>query len=169
MVAIMSLKAQIEAILFSLDTPISLEELEEFLGKPATILVAPLQELIREYQHRDGGIFIDKQPDGYIFRIHSAYIPLVEQLLPTGIDTGTLRTLSVIAWRQPIEQSALIQLRGTRAYTHIQTLLKRGLIERKPQGRTFLLKTSSRFAEEFQLSDEPESIKQALRRDPDAS
>lgn len=165
----MSLKAQIEAILFGLDTPISIEELAEFLGKPPSVIVVPLEELIVEYQSREGGIVIEKQPEGYLFRIRAPYVPLVEQFLPTELDKGTLRTLSVIAWKQPIEQSELVQMRGSRAYTHIQTLLKRGLIERKPQGRTFVLKTSSRFAEEFQLSDEPELIKQALQRDADAS
>ncbi|RMF94025.1 MAG: SMC-Scp complex subunit ScpB [Nitrospinota bacterium] len=163
----MSLKAEIEAVLFALDTPISLEELAEFLAQPVAAVTVALQELVDEYRQREGGIAIEKQAEGYIFRIRSPYVPLVEQLLPAELDVGTLRTLSVIAWKQPLEQSALIRMRGNRAYTHIQTLLKRGLIERTPQGRTFLLKTTPRFAEEFRLSDPPQGIAQALQRETD--
>ena len=52
-------------------------------------------------------------------------------LLPVfNISPAVIKTLTVIALKEPIRQTELKELRGSNAYEHVQTLLKEGLISR---------------------------------------
>ncbi|MBI4640409.1 MAG: SMC-Scp complex subunit ScpB [Candidatus Tectomicrobia bacterium] len=165
-----NLKTQAEAILFLSATSLSLERLCQLLNEEPKAIAESLEQLLEDYRSRDTALEIVQSDEGYLLQIKPAYAQLVEKIAPLELDSATLKTLSLIALRQPLEQSKLIELRGTTAYAHVQTLLKRELITREPKGRTFLLKTSSKFAQQFQLPHDAEAIRKALgvalERDP---
>jgi segregation and condensation protein B len=62
------------------------------------------------------------------------------------LSPGTLRTLSFIAYHQPIEMSAVAAVRGSRAYVHVRELEELGLVEVERKGRSKVLRTSQLFA-----------------------
>lgn len=82
-------------------------------------------------------------------------------------ETCCLRTLSVIALKEPIRQTDLKELRGSTAYEHVQELVEKGLISktRDKNGRSFNLKTTPKFKEYFKLKGDTRSLAKILELD----
>lgn len=116
-----------------------------------------------DYSSRESALEIDDE-DGYIIQVRSDYMDIVEKLVPVELKPTILRTLSVIAVKEPIRQSQIIELRGQSAYEHIQDLLQKGLISRKKDknGRSYILKTTPKFAEYFKLKGDTKALAKML-------
>jgi segregation and condensation protein B len=147
----MMLKGQIEAALFLTGKPIHASDLASLLGSTTDDVELALGELIQDYAFRpDSALEIDDS-DGYILQVKDDYMAVVNKMLPLDISTGALRTLSAIAIKAPLKQSVLIDLRGQSAYDHIHELLEKRLINKKREGRSFILNTTRHFHEYFKL------------------
>ncbi len=149
------LKPFVEAALFATAQPIGLDELADMLGEGKRKVKIAIDRLIEDYISRPHtALEIDESDAGYILAVKTTYGKVVERLVPMELTQGALRTLSLIAVKQPIVQTALIELRGSTAYEHIKELLEHGLIVKESQGRSFLLKTAPKFAEYFKVDKE---------------
>jgi len=159
----MSLKSRIETVLFVTAKAMMVEEISEILKEDAVEVESALLDLIMDYSSRDGALEIDDE-NGYIIQVRSEYMDIVEKLVPVELKAGTLRTLSVIAIKEPLRQSKLIELRGQSAYDHIHELLEKGLISRKrdTNGRSYVLKTTPKFAEYFKLKGDTKALAKIL-------
>jgi len=159
----MSLKSRIETVLFVTAKAITVEEVAEILQEDAFEIESALLDLIMDYSSRDGALEIDDE-NGYIIQVRPEYMDIVEKLVPVELKSGTLRTLSVIAIKEPIRQTKLIELRGQSAYDHIQELLEKGLVTRKKDknGRSYVLKTTPKFAEYFKLKGDTKALAKIL-------
>ncbi len=80
------------------------------------------------------------------------------------LSVGPLKTLSYIAYRQPVPQSHVIDVRGHHAYQHLRQLEDLGLINREKTGRTKVIRTTEFFADYFSLSHDLRAMKQQLKR-----
>ena len=122
-------------------------------------------DLIMDYSSREGALEIDDE-DGYIIQVKEDYIDIVELLCPVDLKPAVLRTLSVIALKEPIRQTDLKELRSN-AYEHIQELLEKGLIIRTKDknGRSYNIKTSPKFAEYFKLKGDTASLVKVLEKE----
>ena len=136
------LKSRIEAVLFITARAVSLEEIAVILGEEKEQIEEAILELIMDYSTRDGALEIDDE-NGYILQVKEDYMDLVELLCPVDLKPAVLRTLSVIALKEPIRQTDLKELRGSTAYEHVQELVEKGLVAktRDKNGRSFNLKT----------------------------
>ena len=123
-------------------------------------------ELIMDYASRSGALEIDDE-NGYILQVKEEHMDIVEKLCPVELKPAVLRTLSVIALKEPIRQSDLKELRGSTAYEHVQELLDKGLISRNrdKNGRSYNLKTTPKFAEYFKLKGDTRSLAKLLEVD----
>jgi segregation and condensation protein B len=74
-----------------------------------------------------------------------------------------LKTLSYIAYRQPVSQKRVIEVRGHHAYGHVKMLKEMGLIGSERSGRSMLLRTTEYFADYFGLSLDTTSMKRELK------
>lgn len=159
----MSLKAKIETVLFITAKAISIEEICEILKEDPLEIESAMLDLIMDYSSRESALEIDDE-DGYIIQVRSDYMDIVEKLVPVELKPTILRTLSVIAVKEPIRQSQIIELRGQSAYEHIQDLLQKGLISRKKDknGRSYILKTTPKFAEYFKLKGDTKALAKML-------
>jgi len=159
----MSLKSRIETVLFVTAKAITVEEIAEVLKEDAFEIESALLDLIMDYSSRDGALEIDDE-NGYIIQVRPEYMDIVEKLVPVELKPGVLRTLSVIAIKEPLRQTKLIELRGQSAYDHIQELLEKGLITRKKDknGRSYVLKTTAKFAEYFKLKGDTKALAKIL-------
>jgi segregation and condensation protein B len=63
-----------------------------------------------------------------------------------------MKTLLIIALKQPLKQAELIKYRSNRAYEEIKKLLEEGFILKKKYKNTFLLTTSKKFSDFFNVS-----------------
>ena len=89
---------------------------------------------------------------------------LVRRLLKKPVlSRGVMRSLSFIAYHQPVEQSKVAAMRGGAAYKHIKVLLEKGLIDAEKSGRTLVLRTSQLFADLFGVENNPTVIRRKIR------
>lgn len=155
----MDLKSRIEAVLFLTGKAVQLKEISQILGIEEQEIEEAMLSLIVDYSSRDGALEIDDE-NGYIIQVKDDYMDIVEKLCPVDISNSVLKTLTVIALKEPIRQSELKDLRGSNAYEHIQELVDKGLISRKKDknGRSYNLKTTPKFAEYFKIKGNSEIL-----------
>ncbi len=161
------LKARIEAVLFTTAQALSIKEIAEILEEEDLDKTEEaMLELIMDYSSRPGALEIDDE-NGYILQVKEEHMDIVEKLCPVELKPAALRTLSVIALKEPIRQTDLKELRGSNAYEHVQELLEKGLISRTKDknGRSYNLKTTPKFAEYFKLKGDTRSLAKLLEVD----
>lgn len=158
------LKAQIEAVLFITDTPLKTGALAKMLNASYDNVQSALVQLIQEYEDRNGGLEIGTD-DGYIIQVKIQYLNIVTDMMPLELNPGPMRTLSAIALKEPVLQSEIIDMRGSGAYDHINELVEQDLISKKPQGLSYILRTTKKFQQYFRLTQEANKIKEKLQED----
>lgn len=158
-----NLKSRIEAVLFTTAKALKVKEIAEILGSESDETEEALLELIMDYASRDGALEIDDE-DGYILQVKMEHMDIVEKLCPVELKPSVLKTLTVIALKEPIRQSYLKDLRGSNAYEHVQELVQKGLISRNKDknGRSFNLRTTQKFSEYFKLKGDAKALVKIL-------
>ena len=170
----MSLKAQLEAIIYAAETPITLEQMMT-LVKDAVVaegaadddeiksrVRAGVEELVGEYGGRDHGIEIRQVAGGYRMSTkpeqHEVVRAFAKSLKPPiRLSLPALETLAVIAHKQPVTVPEINEIRGVDSGGVIGTLLDRKLIttggRKQVIGRPILYKTTKEFLMRFGLKD----------------
>jgi len=154
-------KEILEAALFASGDPLDIAQLTNLVrGKNAKEL---LHQLIEEYRQRGSALEIKEIEGRYVMQVMPEYAEKVRSLAPKELRAPVLRTLSMIAYHQPLTVADLVDRRGAAAYDHVRELEEWGFISAIPQGRTKLLSTTHRFAEYFNLdSGDPEAIRRKI-------
>ncbi len=157
------LKSRIEAVLFTTAKALSAKEIGEILGVDEEKTEEALLDLIMDYSSREGALEIDDE-NGYILQVKEEHMDIVEKLCPVELKPAVLRTLSVIALKEPIRQTVLKDMRGSTAYEHVQELIDKGLVSKTKDknGRSFNLKTTPKFAEYFKLKGDTKALAKML-------
>lgn len=156
----------LEAALYVAGRPLNLKTLASVIktrSKNKTRKLA--KELVEEYRNRDSALeILELEDDRFVLQLKGEYTPRVRKLaLRPLLSVGPLRTLSYIAYRQPIPQSHVIDVRGHHAYPHLKQLEDLGLITREKTGRTKVIRTTEFFADYFSLSHDLRAMKQQLK------
>lgn len=154
-------KEILEAALFASGEPLDLAQLSNLVrGKNAKEL---LQQLMEEYRQRGSALEIKEIEGRFVMQVMPEYAEKVRSLAPKELRAPVLRTLSMIAYHQPLTVADLVDRRGAAAYDHVRELEEWGFIHAVPQGRTRLLSTTPRFAEYFNLdSGDPDAIRRKI-------
>lgn len=141
----------IEAALFMSPKPISLDELKNIcLAESRIQTKALIEELIHFYKNRKTALEIVELPIGYQMRVKEEYEDEVSHLATDSMfNKGVMKTLALIAYKQPIEQSLVVKYRNNKAYDHLKVLFENGFIKKEPKGRTYILSTTTKFIEYF--------------------
>ncbi|HNW25789.1 MAG TPA: SMC-Scp complex subunit ScpB [Candidatus Gastranaerophilaceae bacterium] len=160
------LKSRIEAVLFTTAKALKVKEIAEILESSFEETEEALLDLIMDYSSRDGALEIDDE-EGYILQVKSEHMDIVEKLCPVELKPAVLKTLTVIALKEPIRQTFLKDLRGSNAYEHVHELVDKGLISRNKDknGRSFNLKTTQKFAEYFKIKGDAKNLVKILEID----
>jgi len=170
----MSLKAQLEAIIYAAETPITLEQMiglvkETVVAEGATDdaeiksrVRSSLEELAGEYSSPSHGIEIRQVAGGYRMSTkpeqHEVVRAFAKSLKPPiRLSLPALETLAVIAYKQPVTVPEINDIRGVDSGGVIGTLLDRKLIttagRKQVIGRPILYKTTKEFLMRFGLKD----------------
>ncbi|MCA1819584.1 MAG: SMC-Scp complex subunit ScpB, partial [Halobacteriales archaeon] len=73
--------------------------------------------------------------------------------------------LALIAYHQPMKQSELVDMIGTKVYDHVPELTSRGLVRAREEGVTKILVTTPAFPEYFGLdAEDAEGVRAALAK-----
>jgi len=158
--------ALIEAALYVAGRPLDLKTLSSLIEPRSKRKAEHLAEtLIEEYRKRDTCLEILKLDDRrFVLQLKPEYTPRVRKLsLRPLLPMGPLKTLSYIAFRQPIIQSQVIDVRGEHAYGHLKELEDQGLIIRERVGKSRMIRTTEFFADYFGLSHDLRTMKRQLK------
>jgi len=170
----MGLKAQLEAIIYAAETPISLEQMAQLVkesvvaegaGDEAEVksrVRAALEELVADYGDQDHGIEIRRVAGGYRMSTKPEQHEMVRSFAkslkpPIRLSLPALETLAVVAYKQPATVPEINEIRGVDSGGVIATLLDRKLIttagRKQVIGRPILYKTTKEFLMRFGLKD----------------
>jgi segregation and condensation protein B len=141
----------IEAALFMSPKPMTIDELKLISGVDSRIETkALIEELIHFYDNRKTALEIVESVAGYQMRVKEQYEEEVSHLATDSMfSKGVMKTLALIAYKQPIEQSLVVKYRNNKAYDHLKILFDNGFIKKDPKGRTYILSTTNKFIEYF--------------------
>ncbi len=170
----MSLKAQLEAIIYAAETPITLEQMVQLVKESVVAegaadeaevklrLRSSLEELAGEYGGPDHGIEIRQVAGGYRMSTKPEQHEMVRDFAkslkpPIRLSLPALETLAVIAYKQPATVPEINEIRGVDSGGVIATLLDRKLIttagRKQVIGRPILYRTTKEFLMRFGLKD----------------
>ena len=170
----MSLKAQLEAIIYAAETPITLEQIAQLVRESVVAAGATddadvksrvrssLEELAAEFGGPDHGIEIRQVAGGYRMSTKPEQHEVVRNFAkslkpPIRLSLPALETLAVIAYKQPVTVPEISEIRGVDSGGVIATLLDRKLIttagRKQVIGRPILYKTTKEFLMRFGLKD----------------
>ena len=161
------LKVYAEALLFASDKPIPLRVLMSVMGtRSRRKAKEAMNQLIEEYRNRGGAVeIVELEGERYFMRLRPDLTETVRRYVRKKVLThGVLRTLSLIAYYQPVERSTIAAVRGKDAYRQIKILMDRGLVEAEKVGRNQLLRTTQLFAELLGVENNPQAIKKAIAK-----
>lgn len=159
--------ALLEAALYVAGRPLDTNELCSVLGTRSKKKVKNLASaLMQEYSSRNTALeILELKDERYVLQLKPDFTPLVKKFVNRPLlSSGPLKTLSYIAYRQPVSQKRVVDVRGQHAYGHIKVLKEMGLIAAERSGRTMALKTTDYFADYFGLLHDTGLMKKELKR-----
>lgn len=170
----MSLKAQLEALIYATESPITLEQITALVKDSVVAegvsdeteiksrIRSCLEELVGAYGSPDHGVEIRQVAGGYRMSTKPEQHEVVRSFAkslkpPIRLSLPALETLAVIAYKQPVTVPEINDIRGVDSGGVIATLLDRKLIttagRKQVIGRPILYKTTKEFLMRFGLKD----------------
>jgi len=159
--------ALLEAALYVAGRPLDLNELCQVIGSRSKKRVTSYVEtLMEEYKARSKALeILPLKNERYVLQVKAEFTPLIKKLVNRPLlSSGPLKTLSYIAYRQPISQKRVIEVRGQHAYGHVKLLKDMGLITAERSGRSMALKTTDYFSDYFGLTTDTSVMKRDLKK-----
>ena len=159
--------AALEAALYIAGRPLDLNELCQVIGSRSKKKAQKYAEtLMQEYNQRKTALeILGLKDERYVLQVKPEFTPLIKKLVNRPLlSSGPLKTLSYIAYRQPVSQKRVIDVRGQHAYGHVKQLKDMGLVMAERSGRSMALKTTDYFADYFGLTHDITVMKKDLKR-----
>ena len=165
----------VESLIFASQTPISFQEIKTTLEdcfeqsfKTEDIEHA-LESLISRYNAVEFAIEVVEISGGFTFMSKGAYHHVIGTYLKQSsnkkLSKAAMETLSIIAYKQPVNKAEMESIRGVNCDYTVQKLLEKELIEivgrSEGIGKPLLYGTSSKFMDYFGLKsiDEMPNLK----------
>ena len=157
--------AKIESALYSAGRPLSVEDLIRASGtesRPKTLSL--LDSIMKKTKNAFKSIEIVILPDGnYVFQLKPEYSSSVRKYASKPIlSKATQKTLSYVAFEQPVSSKQLVEIRGSGVYTHLKELRQLNFIENQNIGRMKIYSTTEKFQKYFGISGDVNILKQRL-------
>jgi segregation and condensation protein B len=159
--------ALLEAAMYVAGRPLDLNELCQVIGSRSKKKAQKYADaLTQEYASRNTALeILALKDERYVLQVKAEFTPLIKKLVNRPLlSSGPLKTLSYIAYRQPVSQKRVIDVRGQHAYGHVKLLKDMGLIAAERSGRSMSLKTTDYFADYFGLTQDTSTMKRELKR-----
>jgi segregation and condensation protein B len=127
-----TLRAAIEAVLFVVESPVTVAALATALERPAVQIESALADLGSDLDGRGSGLELREVAGGVRLYTRPELAPWVDAFLMEGqrarLTQASLETLTVIAYRQPVTRARISAIRGVNVDSVVRTLTTRGLI-----------------------------------------
>ena len=158
--------ARIESALYSAGRPLSVEDLMRASGTESRkTTLNLLTKLIQKTKSSFKAIEITNLPDGsYVFQLKPEYSSTIGRRYASKpiLPKATQKTLSYIAYEQPISSKQLVEVRGTGVYSHLKELSQLDFIEHQNVGRIKIYNTTEKFKKYFGIQGDADTLRQKL-------
>jgi len=159
-------KKLVESVIFSSNKPVGINDIKNATNLSTNKIKKTLDELIEDYnisRKNETSLEIIKAGEKYAMQVKKNFTDQSILVAEPEIESNLLKTLTLIAFHQPLKQSNLRRMIGTKAYEHVDELFSLKLIHTKKYGTTELLTTTKLFPEYFGIdSTNPQQIKEFL-------
>jgi segregation and condensation protein B len=158
--------AELEAILYASGRPLSLTTLCEHLRLQSEREVSDLiRRLSKTYEQDWSPLEVSEVTGGrVVLQLKPDYTRQARRFsMKPLLTAGPLRTLSYVAYHQPVEQKQVADARGSQAYSHLRALEQMGLVSREKEGRNTIIRTTTDFADYLGLSPDRTAMRRQLR------
>jgi segregation and condensation protein B len=155
------LTALVEALLFVSDRPVPAKELASFLPDAGEEKIrAAVSALASRYATTDSGLQIEEVAGGYRLSTRSELGEAVKEFFRLKsrqrLSRAALETLAIVAYKQPVTNPEIQEIRGVSADGVLRTLLERRLVRivgrKETVGKPLLYGTTRAFLEQFGLA-----------------
>jgi segregation and condensation protein B len=157
--------ARLEAALYSAGRPLTMEELIRASGTESrTKTLALMTNLVKKTKSVFKAIEVSGLPDGsYVFQLKPEFNTVIRKYASKPLlPTATLKTLSYIAYMQPVSSKRLVEVRGSGVYMHLKLLQQLDYIEHQNVGRLKIYNTTEKFQKYFGIQGDKDLLKQKL-------
>lgn len=155
----------VEAALFSAGKPLLVDEIAATTGLRAEVVKDGIKDLQQSYEGHDSVLEVGKAGAKWAMQVRSRAAEPAAKFAPMEIPVKVLKTLALIAYHQPMKQSELVDMIGTKVYDHVPELVTRGLVRAREEGVTKILVTTPAFPEYFGLdAEDAEGVRAALAK-----
>ena len=156
--------AKLEAALYAAGRPLTMEELVRASGTTKMRTAELVDGIVRKTRKSFQAIEVAPLPDGsFVFQIKPEYAWTIRRFASKPLlPRATLKTLSYIAYMQPVSSKQLVETRGTGVYSHIRELLQMDFISRQDAGRLKIYTTTEKFGRYFGIQGDADDLKQRL-------
>ena len=152
-----TLRAEIEAILFSLGESVDIAVIAEAVGLSRAETEKVLKDMQQRYEAADRGIRLIRLEDRYQLstkkELYPTLIKVVRQPQKTTLTDVLMETLSIVAYRQPVTRTEIEKIRGVKCDHAINKLVEYNLIQEVGRldapGRPILFGTTEEFLRHF--------------------
>jgi segregation and condensation protein B len=156
-----ALRRALEALVFLSPGGVPQKRLVAALDVPAHAIAKAMEDLIREYKGRQGGVSIVPVAGGWQMVTATDLAPLVEKFLTVtrkkNLSPPAMETLSIVAYRQPVTKPEIEAIRGVDSGGVLNGLLEKRLVRlagrKKVPGKPLLYATTREFLLQFGLRD----------------
>lgn len=154
-----NLYAQLEALLFVSDEPVTPATLAEICEIDLGETITTLAQIQADYHDRNCGIQLREVAGGWRFYTHPAFHEVIERYLLSWdthkLSQASLEALAVIAYHQPVTRQGVNAVRGVSSAAVISSLVEKGLVREVGRdngpGNAILYGTTRTFLEKFGL------------------
>jgi segregation and condensation protein B len=160
--------AALEAALYAAGRPIEIGRLKHVLRtKSDKVVLRLVRELAARYDTRDSALEVRRLSESRVLlQVRPKFTKMVKRITNRPLLTsGPLKTLSYIAYYQPVPQMKVISDRGCHIYRHLKLMEEMGLIAReKTSDREITIRTTPYFSDYFGFSEDPQKFRLQLHR-----
>ncbi|MEW6593151.1 MAG: SMC-Scp complex subunit ScpB [Candidatus Hadarchaeota archaeon] len=155
----------LEGALYAADHPLNIEELKKILGTSSETYTRKLIEELKSEHGGGSGAFriVEGDRGTFALKLSEDLFERLDEIIPKmRISRGALKTLAMVAYKQPITQARLAELRGSRTYDHVRQLSDAGFVEWKRYERTRVLRVSKKFASHLGFDSDMDKMRERL-------
>jgi segregation and condensation protein B len=158
----------VEAALYSAGRPLTIGEIKPVLRTRSDKVSKKIFKALKgRYNKRNRALEVVMLDDERaVMQLRPEYEDFVNQFNNKPLLTlGPLKTLSYIAFHQPVDQRQVIADRGNHVYSHLKMMESMGLINReRTDERSYSITTTSFYSDYFGFSHNPERSKLQLKQ-----
>lgn len=143
---------KIEAVLFASGKYLDEDKISELSGVAKKSLKHAFDDLVKHYSSIESSLKVFNEGKTWKLNVKEDFTDIIKNIVSEAeMPRPVMETLAIIAYKNPVLQSDVIDARGSGAYEHIGVLEDKGFVTKEKHGRTYKLRVTDKFYEYFDV------------------